>query len=90
MTGAVSEDRAIEILTGGAKDYVLKSRLQQRLVPAVQRALGEAEEHKARKKAEAQLRRAHRSLENQVKKRTAELQNEIAGHRACHGGAAGK
>ena len=81
VTGAVSEDRAIEILTRGAKDYVLKSRLQQRLVPAVQRALGEAEEHKARKKAEAQLRRAHRSLENQVKKRTAELQNEIAGHK---------
>src|SRR5271157_3407306 len=46
VTGAVGEDRAIEILTQGAKDYVLKSRLQQRLVPAVRRALAEAEEQK--------------------------------------------
>jgi len=58
VTGAVSEDRAIEILTQGAKDYVLKSRLQQRLVPAVRRALAEAEEHKERKKAEEDLHRA--------------------------------
>jgi len=49
VTGAVTEDRAIEILTQGAKDYVLKTRLQQRLVPAVRRALAEAEEHRARK-----------------------------------------
>ena len=39
VTGAVTEDRAIEILTQGAKDYVLKTRLQQRLAPAVRRAL---------------------------------------------------
>jgi len=58
VTGAVSEDRAIEILTQGAKDYVLKNRLQQRLVPAVQRALAEAEEHKERKQAEEGLQAA--------------------------------
>jgi DNA-binding NtrC family response regulator len=56
VTGAVSEDRAIEILTQGAKDYVLKSRLEQRLGPAVRRALAEAEEHKERKKAEEELK----------------------------------
>ena len=78
VTGAVSEDRAIEILTSGAKDYVLKTRLQQRLVPAVQRALAEAEEHQARKKAEAELREAHRTLEERVKLRTAELEAEMA------------
>ncbi|MEE9911733.1 MAG: PAS domain S-box protein [Deltaproteobacteria bacterium] len=78
ITGAVSEDRAIEILTQGAKDYVLKSRLEQRLVPAVRRALAEAEEHKSRKKAEEDLREAHRNLEERVKIRTAELENEIA------------
>ena len=78
VTGAVSEDRAIEILTSGAKDYVLKTRLQQRLVPAVQRALAEAEEHQARKKAEAELREAHRTLEERVKIRTAELETEMA------------
>ncbi|MHB8910567.1 MAG: PAS domain S-box protein [Syntrophales bacterium] len=80
VTGAVSEDRAIEILTQGAKDYVLKSRLQQRLVPAVRRALAEAEEQKARRKAEEELREAHKNLESQVAERTAELQKEI-GHR---------
>ena len=78
VTGAVTEDRAIDILTQGAKDYVLKNRLQQRLVPAVQRALAEAEEHRARKQAEAELREAHRTLEERVKIRTAELEAEMA------------
>ena len=57
VTGAVSEDRAIEILTSGAKDYVMKSRLS-RLAPAVSRALAEAAEHRARKEAEQELRGA--------------------------------
>ena len=77
VTGAVTEDRAIDILTQGAKDYVLKARLQQRLVPAVKRALAEAEEHQARRQAEDELRKAHRTLEERVKTRTAELQEQI-------------
>ena len=77
VSGAVTEDRAIEILTQGAKDYVLKNRLQQRLVPAVRRALAEAEEHRVRKQAEAELREAHRTLEERVKIKTAELCAEI-------------
>ena len=72
------ENRAIEILTQGAKDYVLKTRLQQRLVPAVRRTLAEAEEHRARKQAEAELPEAHRTLEERVKIRTAELEAEMA------------
>jgi PAS domain S-box-containing protein len=80
VTGAIGEDRAIEILTHGAKDYVMKSRLH-RLVPAVHRALAEAEEHKGRKDAEEKLRKAHRTLEKKVEKRTAELQAEIAGRK---------
>ncbi|MHB9099056.1 MAG: response regulator, partial [Syntrophales bacterium] len=72
VTGAVGEDRAIEILTQGAKDYVLKSRLQ-RLVPAVQRALAEADEHRARKAAEEELRKSHRCLESLVEERSAAL-----------------
>jgi PAS domain S-box-containing protein len=74
VTGALVEDRAIEILTQGAKDYVLKNRLQQRLGPAVKRALTEAEELRARKWAEAELREAHMVLEEKVKARTAELE----------------
>jgi PAS domain S-box-containing protein len=77
VSGAVSEDRAIEILTQGAKDYVLKTRLQQRLVPAVRRALAEAAEQKARKEAEIELREMHVSLERQVADRTAALQKQI-------------
>jgi DNA-binding NtrC family response regulator len=76
VTGAIGEDLAIDIFINGANDYVMKNRLQ-RLVPAVQRALEEAEEISARKEAEAALRRAHDELEMQVKQRTAELQNEI-------------
>jgi formate hydrogenlyase transcriptional activator len=78
VTGAISEDHAIEIFTQGAKDYVLKTRLQQRLVPAVRRALEEAEEQQARKQAEAGLIEAHRTLEEKVKSRTAELKAEIS------------
>jgi hypothetical protein len=77
VTGAVSEDRAIEILTSGARDYVLKNRLH-RLVPAVRRALAESEEHRARKEAETELRKAHKTLEERVKLRTAELEAEMA------------
>ena len=73
VTGAVTEDRAIDILTQGAKDYVLKNRLPQRLAPAVRRAIAEAQEQRARKQAEAELHEAHRTLEKQVDDRTSEL-----------------
>jgi len=78
VTGAITEDHAIEIFTQGAKDYVLKTRLQQRLVPAVRRVLAEAEEQRARKHAEAELREAHTNLEEKIKIRTAELEAEIS------------
>ncbi|MEE9910478.1 MAG: PAS domain S-box protein [Deltaproteobacteria bacterium] len=81
VSGFVTEDRAIEILTQGAKDYVLKNRLSQRLAPAVRRALAEADEQKARKKAEEELREAHKNLERQVNERTAELQMQLAHRR---------
>ena len=77
VTGAIGEDRAIDILTQGAKDYVMKDRLN-RLGPAVRRALDEAEEHRNRRKAEEALRESHRTLESKVRKRTAKLMEEIA------------
>jgi diguanylate cyclase (GGDEF)-like protein/PAS domain S-box-containing protein len=80
VTGAIGEELAIDIFTQGANDYVMKGKLQ-RLVPAVQRALAEATERKARKEAEEALRKAHAELEIMVEKRTVELQKEIAEHR---------
>ncbi len=73
VTGAVTEDRAIEVLTSGARDYVLKTRLN-RLVPAVRRALAEWEDHRARKEAELDLLGSYAQMEKRVTERTAELE----------------
>ena len=80
VSGAIGEDRAIEILTHGAKDYVFKNHLN-RLAPAVRRALAEAEGQKARRKLEEELRKAHDNLQSEIQKRTAELKKEVADHR---------
>lgn len=54
LSGALGEDLAIESMKSGATDYVLKQRLD-RLIPAVQRALREADTRKDRRTAEAKL-----------------------------------
>ena len=74
VSGAIGEERAIETLKQGATDYVLKDKLS-RLGPAVRRALREAEERRARRRAEEALRRAHDELEQKVAARTAELRD---------------
>ena len=55
VSGTIGEDAAIESLLAGATDYVMKHRLS-RLVPAVLRALREAEDRRARRQAERQVR----------------------------------
>ena len=55
LSGTMGEEKAVECLKLGATDYVLKHRLE-RLAPAVRRALQEADEHRARLKAEAEFR----------------------------------
>jgi two-component system sensor kinase len=50
-SGTIGEEFAVECMKFGATDYVLKDR-PFRLGPAVKRALEEAEEHRARKRAE--------------------------------------
>jgi PAS domain S-box-containing protein len=55
VSGTLGEDAAIESFTQGATDYVLKQRLS-RLVPAVERALREAENRRERIRAEGALR----------------------------------
>ncbi len=55
VTGAMGEEVAIETLVCGATDYVLKDRLSK-LLPAVERALAEAEGRVQRREAEEALR----------------------------------
>jgi DNA-binding NtrC family response regulator len=62
VTGAMGEEVAIESLRRGATDYVLKDHLAK-LVPAVERALGEAEAAVKRRQAEEGLRERVEELE---------------------------
>ncbi|GAB3667650.1 hybrid sensor histidine kinase/response regulator [Ramlibacter alkalitolerans] len=61
VSGVIGEDNAAELLKKGATDYVSKSRLA-RLAPVLERALREADERRARVRAERQLRQADRTL----------------------------
>jgi PAS domain S-box-containing protein len=56
LSGTLAETAAIETLSKGATDYVLKA-LPERLVPAIKRALRESSERSARKRIELELRR---------------------------------
>ena len=72
VTGALGEDRAVDLLKKGATDFVLKDRLR-RLPLCVKRALEEVEERRRLQQAEERLQRAYAELEQKVEKRTAEL-----------------
>jgi formate hydrogenlyase transcriptional activator len=79
VSGQVGEELAIDSLKAGATDYVLKQRMS-RLVPAVRRALGEAEEHLQRQRAEEELKNALvevRSLKEQLEAENVYLREEI-------------
>lgn len=54
-SGTIGEELAVDSLRGGAVDYVLKQR-PHRLLPAIQRALKDSEEHKRLRQAEAKVR----------------------------------
>lgn len=55
VTGALGDEAVIELLKGGARDYILKDNLA-RLSPVIQRALSEEQSVRARKAAERALR----------------------------------
>jgi PAS domain S-box-containing protein len=57
ISGTVGEEEAVKCLHIGATDYLLKERLD-RLVPAVHRAIQEAETRRTRRHAEAALRQS--------------------------------
>jgi PAS domain S-box-containing protein len=65
VTSSLGEEMAIETFESGATDYVLKSNLAK-LVPAVQRALREAEERSTLKQKEQALRESEERFRTMV------------------------
>ncbi|MHA2353364.1 MAG: response regulator [Candidatus Thorarchaeota archaeon] len=64
VSGTISDEVAVEMMQAGAHDYLTKNNLS-RLVPAIEREIGEAEQRKKRRVAEQALRdseRKHRML----------------------------
>jgi two-component system, cell cycle sensor histidine kinase and response regulator CckA len=61
ISGSLGEEEAVKCLQVGATDYLLKERLD-RLVPAVQRAIQEAEVRRKRKQAEQAVLQRERAL----------------------------
>jgi PAS domain S-box-containing protein len=57
ISGTVDEEMAIETLKSGATDYIFKNRLSK-LVPAVRRALSEAEQRAEHRRTEEALRKS--------------------------------
>ncbi|MBA4391544.1 MAG: two-component system response regulator, partial [Syntrophus sp. (in: bacteria)] len=55
VSGTIGEEVAVEAMRVGAHDYVMKNNLP-RLIPAVQRELGDTESRRERKLAEEALR----------------------------------
>jgi two-component system cell cycle sensor histidine kinase/response regulator CckA len=62
VSGSLGEELAIDSLKEGATDYVLKQRLS-RLIPAIRRAMREAEERKERMRAELRMQEQSRLLD---------------------------
>jgi serine phosphatase RsbU (regulator of sigma subunit) len=75
ISGAVGEEKTVELLKGGATDFVLKDRLG-RLVSAVGRALREVAEREALQRAQAELYTCNMELEQRVRDRTRELREK--------------
>ncbi len=75
ISGAVGEEQTVELLKGGATDFVLKDRLG-RLVSAVRRALREVAEREALQRVQAELYTCNMELEQRVRDRTQELREK--------------
>jgi two-component system cell cycle sensor histidine kinase/response regulator CckA len=62
LSGTLGEEQAVDSLKNGATDYVLKQRLT-RLVPAIRRAVIEAQDRAKRQHAEEQVREQAKLLD---------------------------
>lgn len=72
LSGAIGEDTAVVMMKAGAHDYIMKNNLA-RLIPAIEREIGEAEVRRERRHAQESLWQAYEELERRVEERTAEL-----------------
>lgn len=61
ISGTIGEDIAVEAMRAGADDYLIKDNLT-RLVPAIERELHEAENRRARRRAELALKGSEAEL----------------------------
>lgn len=87
ISGAVGEEKAVELIRSGAHDFVMKGNML-RLVPAVSRALDMARIRSERQTAREELIRLNAELETKVNERTnqliitnKQLQKEIEAHK---------
>lgn len=61
ISGTIGEEHAVKIIKAGADDYLMKDNLT-RLIPAIERAIREAEQRKAHRESEAQVRKLTHAL----------------------------
>jgi two-component system NtrC family sensor kinase len=62
VSGGIGEDIAVAAMKAGAHDYIMKNNLT-RLIPAVERELREAEERRARRRAEVALQENYQIMQ---------------------------
>jgi signal transduction histidine kinase len=80
LTGAGSEDLAVQALQAGMDDYIIKDANQgylQLLPLKLHDIKRRSDDRLARRQAQAQLRQAHAALEDMVAKRTRELAHTV-------------
>ena len=72
VSGVIGEEQAVESLKAGAHDFILKGQYA-RLVPALKRALSDAELRHERRQTAEELSRHREHLEEMVQQRTEDL-----------------
>jgi len=78
VSGTIGEEQAVESLKAGAHDFFLKDRLM-RLCSAVERELREAENRRARRRAEAEQRESADALRRAEERYRGLFENAVAG-----------
>jgi len=80
VSGTIGEERAIDAVSRGVTDFILKDRLG-RLVPAVRRALEEARAHRAQRAAENALHESEKRFRSLVENALEGIFQETPGGR---------